>query len=455
MDLVWPPLDEDLDACTVVNLDGGNRPEQAPRVEPAPGVEAAPRAEAAPVIAAPQPRPRFKPTFGDCRDPGVAPRIRPLVFPMEPPPLPVSLAGEDDEKDEQPDELDATEAPPDEYGSPDEEPMVFFPLLAAESNARSVADPEVAGASRSAWLAVFFAAACALVTIGQYRAMFSLPAEAGPSAAEQPPVPEGVSATELAPGIPRAVPPAVRKSQAATRQPAAPAQKPAKLDRKADVPPRQALVVPVRPSPAPIPKVTPIVPAPAPAAERSRLAAASPGRTVQGPEPTVPRVAVAVLDRGIVATPATIASPPPASAPVASTAAPAEPTANSGTAGSPRRVAAVLTEAVIDDETNIRSTLTRFRTAYSQLDAGAARAVWPSVDTRALARAFQSLKSQDLRFDQCSLTVTGVRAQAACKGRAIYVPRIGDQSPRYTAREWTFELRKADERWTIASARTL
>lgn len=120
----------------------------------------------------------------------------------------------------------------------------------------------------------------------------------------------------------------------------------------------------------------------------------------------------------------------------------------------PRPVAAMLTETTAD-EADIRSTLTRFRTAYSQLDAGAARAVWPSVDRRALERAFQSLKSQDLRFDQCNLTVSGARAQAACKGRATYVPRIGDQSPRFTTREWTFELQKSAERWTIASARSL
>lgn len=107
------------------------------------------------------------------------------------------------------------------------------------------------------------------------------------------------------------------------------------------------------------------------------------------------------------------------------------------------------------DEADIHSTLTRFRTAYSELDARAARDVWPSVNARALERAFQSLKSQDLRFDSCSLTVTGVRAQAACKGRAVYVPRIGDQSPRRTTLEWAFELRKADQEWTIASARTL
>lgn len=116
----------------------------------------------------------------------------------------------------------------------------------------------------------------------------------------------------------------------------------------------------------------------------------------------------------------------------------------------------VVTTAALDsDEVDIRSTLTRFRTAYSQLDARAARDVWPSVDARALERAFQSLKSQELRFDRCNLTVTGARARASCTGRATYVPRIGDQSPRFTAREWAFELKKADEQWTIASARSL
>jgi hypothetical protein len=71
----------------------------------------------------------------------------------------------------------------------------------------------------------------------------------------------------------------------------------------------------------------------------------------------------------------------------------------------------------------------------------------------ALERAFQDLKSQDLRFDRCDLTVDGGRAQAACSGRAIYVPRVGNQSPKAAPREWTFELQKLDERWTIASAR--
>ena len=115
--------------------------------------------------------------------------------------------------------------------------------------------------------------------------------------------------------------------------------------------------------------------------------------------------------------------------------------------------AAVLADSTPGDEEHIRAALTRWRTAYSALDASAAREVWPSVDARALARAFQALKSQEVRFDRCDLTVNGGSARAACTGRAVYVPRIGRQSPRATSHEWTFELTKSDERWTIASAR--
>ena len=82
MDLVWPPPDEDVDACAVVHLDGGDRPERAPRPEKAPQGAAVPQAAPAPlseparqeepasIIVAPQLRPLLKPTFGDCRDPG-------------------------------------------------------------------------------------------------------------------------------------------------------------------------------------------------------------------------------------------------------------------------------------------------------------------------------------------------------------------------------------------------
>ena len=289
-------------------------------------------------------------------------------------------------------------------------------------------DPETAGARRLAWVAVFFAAACALATVAEYRGV-----------PEEPPVPAQVSVADVpAPETRRVLPSALPKPA---------------------TPERLAAASPTRPIPAPAPKLaaTP-APAPTPAARTAsepRLAAVTPRRDVEPAPPVAPRVTVDVRNRGIVAAakvePRAV-PPPPAPAPAAVTAAAAP--APLARAATPTPVAAVLDDAA-SDEAGIQSTLTRFRTAYSQLNASAARDVWPSVDARALERAFQSLKSQDLRFDSCKMTVNGARAQAACKGRAVYVPRIGDQSPRFTAREWNFELRKADERWTIASARSL
>jgi hypothetical protein len=105
------------------------------------------------------------------------------------------------------------------------------------------------------------------------------------------------------------------------------------------------------------------------------------------------------------------------------------------------------------DEDRIWATLAELRAAYARLDAGAARDVWPSVDVDALAHAFDDLKSQELRFDRCDVTVHGARAWAVCTGQAIYVPRVGSAAFSSAARAWTFELTRTRERWMIASGR--
>jgi hypothetical protein len=104
------------------------------------------------------------------------------------------------------------------------------------------------------------------------------------------------------------------------------------------------------------------------------------------------------------------------------------------------------------DEARIEATLTRYRTAYASLDAAAARSVWPSVDARALERAFGSLKSQGLDFDGCKTDVKGPEATSTCRGRTTYVPRIGNQRPRTEEHQWRFKLRKVDESWLIVTA---
>lgn len=107
-----------------------------------------------------------------------------------------------------------------------------------------------------------------------------------------------------------------------------------------------------------------------------------------------------------------------------------------------------------NEQSEIQRTLGRYRNAYQSLDAQAARAVWPTVDVRALARAFESLTSQELAFDACQFDIAGEAATAECRGSATYTPKVGSRAPKLEARQWTFHLRKVDEGWKIQSAQT-
>ena len=91
----------------------------------------------------------------------------------------------------------------------------------------------------------------------------------------------------------------------------------------------------------------------------------------------------------------------------------------------------------------------RYRNAFSGLDSGAARAVWPSVDVRALDRAFDRLEEQALEFENCDIDVNGPRAIASCEGSARYVPKVGNRNAQVAARQWRFNLRKVNEAWLI------
>jgi len=100
-------------------------------------------------------------------------------------------------------------------------------------------------------------------------------------------------------------------------------------------------------------------------------------------------------------------------------------------------------------ETAIQTVLAQYRTAYGDLDAGAARAVWPSVDDKALRKAFERLEEQRLIFNYCDIAVSNVRAVASCDGSVRYVPRVGKKDPHDDRRQWEFKLSKVDEVWLI------
>lgn len=106
------------------------------------------------------------------------------------------------------------------------------------------------------------------------------------------------------------------------------------------------------------------------------------------------------------------------------------------------------------EEQRVRGVLQRYARAYEQLDAKAAKAVWPNVDERALSRAFDGLQSQHIAFDRCELSVKGVDARATCQGTATYIPKIGSKDPRTLRRQWAFALNRAEGDWLIAEAET-
>ena len=162
------------------------------------------------------------------------------------------------------------------------------------------------------------------------------------------------------------------------------------------------------------------------------------------------------------AAPAAIAVAPPAAAvpsiaPVPSPTAPTSPVPSplARPPEPPRAVATSVAAGVTalpphEVETNaIQGVLGRYRTAYNQLDARAAAVVWPTVDERTLARAFERIDDQTVSFDNCQIQLGGVVAEAVCTGMARFVPKVGSRTPRTQARRWQFLFRRTASGWII------
>jgi hypothetical protein len=101
------------------------------------------------------------------------------------------------------------------------------------------------------------------------------------------------------------------------------------------------------------------------------------------------------------------------------------------------------------DRADIQALINRYQNALNNLNAGAAKTLWPSVDERTLGRAFDQLKRQEVVFDACQTAVTGLRAVSSCQGHASYVPKVGNKLERIEAASWTFKIRKSEGGWVI------
>jgi hypothetical protein len=94
-------------------------------------------------------------------------------------------------------------------------------------------------------------------------------------------------------------------------------------------------------------------------------------------------------------------------------------------------------------------TLYRYQEAFSTLDSNAAHAVWPSVDVKALDRAFEQLEQQTFNLQGCNVTVAGTRADASCTGSATYARKVGNRAVREEPRQWHFSLQQRAGQWLI------
>lgn len=141
-------------------------------------------------------------------------------------------------------------------------------------------------------------------------------------------------------------------------------------------------------------------------------------------------------------TPAPIAPPPTVSSENVTPVAVA-------TTGTVRETAAAPVPGPSRDQSAIQSVVGHYRSAFSNLDATAAAAVWPSVDRKALDRAFSQLSEQSFDFAGCEISVNGERGAASCTGQARFVPKIGNRTPQLVERRWNFTLRKSSDDWVI------
>jgi hypothetical protein len=147
---------------------------------------------------------------------------------------------------------------------------------------------------------------------------------------------------------------------------------------------------------------------------------------------------------------APVAVPAPAAPEARNPAAAAAPAA----APSAARVARALPVPPRREEESILLVLHEYESAVGRKDPVAAKAVWPALDDRALARAFNDLQSHSLALEDCGVTVanSNAAARARCQGVATYLPKVGRRKPINASHEWTFNLSKTGGDWQIESA---
>lgn len=237
------------------------------------------------------------------------------------------------------------------------------------------------------------------------------------------------------PNVPAALPSSTPADPAEALQPAE-APPPVHVAVE-EIPAASAAVEPARDEPEPLPQPS----SPAASVElrstaplvRDPIAATTGSETPAPPEPPPPAPISALPQDAVL----NVEKP----APVPAVADPTPPPA-----------AAAAAPAAAREEEKIRDVLDRYASAYSQLDATAATAIFPGLDRRALARAFDGLASQNVSLGSCDVRIAIDSAIVDCAGRATWTPKIGGGS-RTEPRRWQFRLRNASGEWQMVAAK--
>jgi len=296
----------------------------------------------------------------------------------------------------------------------------FDPQVDHGIDGRDASAPEAAGWSKRGIGAALVCAA--VVAAGGWflvlqppaaqRPMIGLPAPPADAAnTGNQPAPPAAAAAVAAPEVVRRSGPRLPDA-ATTSEAAPPVRKIAAAGRVTAAPPQAGSTAP-RLAAIPTPEVTRAAPAP-PSANEAPPVDISP---MAAPEPTP--AAPAPADRSRLA--ATQVAPDPDAVPP----------------GSDLEIPA------------IENALGRYRNAFNTLNARAVVAVWPTVNEKALARAFESLDGQNVSFHECQIETADVRAVAVCSGTARYVPKVGYRARRPEPHRWRFNLHKGGSGWLI------
>lgn len=401
VELAWPPTTEDLDAIEVVEFEALRRPDRPPRAE-------------AQTAHSSRPEPtRLLPAGVDVTD---------VMRPAPPAPVTLARAYERADVDDWASvELDARPVTP--GGQRRGRGRAVGALLAVASMTLAA----------SLWYLGWPLTALPIDVASQFSTPLPLPAATAPALIADRPAPP---ASVLEPAD------------------AEPSPAPALIGRPAPL--EAASGVPAAAAPSDAEPSNPVRPPASPPLSQVYAARAPEPVGVPSPETTTRAIESAAPGAGIpyASVGSSAVSPPPAPATRPSEDSPVAVPTPAATAvvaegGAPVPRASLPARPAKTDEMDVQTVLQRYERAYGQLDARAAQAVWPSVDVRALTRAFQGLESQALEFDRCELAVQGAVASADCLGRATYVRRVGSKAPRTEARAWSFRLRKIEDDWQI------